>query len=355
MILLQNVYYMLSYAFSVLREDGYKSIATEEFEHIDELYAAILERGITSQIKQGLGRDYVEHHEKLSSLRGKIDISDSLKSQSLLRHRLVCSFDEFSVDTPMNRIVKSTVELLLRSGISKKRKKTLRKLLMYFSEVQTVDLRRVNWRVRYDRNNQTYRMLIAICYMASKRLLQSRREGSFRAMDFFQTDEDMPRLYEKFILEYFRQEHPELKAHAPMVEWTLDDGFSDMLPTMRTDITLEAEDTVLIIDAKYYTNNTQQRFDSHTIHSGNLYQVFTYVKNKQVKVGSETKVSGMLLYAKTDSDIQPDATYSMSGNSIAVRTLDLNQPFPEIRAQLDGIADLYFPMSSALPPLPMSQ
>ena len=30
----------------------------------------------------------------------------------------------------------------------------------------------------------------------------------------------------------------------------------------------------------------------------------------------------------------------MSGNQIGVRTLDLDRPFEEIRAQLDGIADM---------------
>lgn len=33
MIRIQNIYYMLSYAFQVLNEDGYKQVATEEFEN----------------------------------------------------------------------------------------------------------------------------------------------------------------------------------------------------------------------------------------------------------------------------------------------------------------------------------
>ena len=37
---------------------------------------------------------------------------------------------------------------------------------------------------------------------------------------------------------------------------------------------------VLIIDAKYYANTTQAQYDKHTLHSNNLYQIFTYVKNK---------------------------------------------------------------------------
>ena len=54
MIRVQNIYYMLSYAFQVLNEQGYKQVATEKFENIAELCAAILIKGVSSQIKRGL-------------------------------------------------------------------------------------------------------------------------------------------------------------------------------------------------------------------------------------------------------------------------------------------------------------
>ena len=133
MIPIQNVYYMLSYAFQVLNEQGYKNLATEEFNNTAELCAAILAKGIASQLKRGLGREYISQTEALSTLRGKIDIAESIKTQSLLKQQLVCSYDEFSVNSYMNRVIKSTVELLLRSDIAKSRKKELRKLMVYLS------------------------------------------------------------------------------------------------------------------------------------------------------------------------------------------------------------------------------
>ena len=81
----------------------------------------------------------------------------------------------------------------------------------------------------------------------------------------------------------------------------------------------------------------QERYDSHTIHSNNLYQIFAYVKNKDVQ--NTGNVSGMLLYAKTDEDISPDCTFEMSGNKISVKTLDLNTDFKHIAEQLDAIVE----------------
>lgn len=118
---------------------------------------------------------------------------------------------------------------------------------------------------------------------------------------------------------------------------------SDMLPVMQTDIMLSRGDSILIIDAKYYSNIMQTQFDTYSIHSGNLYQMFTYVKNKEIEL-TDTKhvVSGMLLYAKTDETLLPNQNYHMSGNKISVKTLDLDCDFGKIAEQLDEIVDEYF-------------
>ena len=342
MIRVRNLFHMLAYAFSALTEQGYRAVATEDFDNAAELCAAILERGVSLQLKRGLGQEYVNRSEARSCLRGTIEVTESVKSQAIWRRQLVCSYDEFSVDTTMNRVIKATVALLVRADISRVRKQSLKKLMVFFADVRDIDLHRVDWNMRYDRNNRTYRMLMAVCWLVVKGLLQTQSDGATRMMDFFD-EQRMCRLYEKFILEYFRREHPRLRASASFVEWALDDGMSEGLPAMRSDITLSARGRVLIIDAKYYAATMQRNFDKRRVHSGNLYQIFAYVKNKQAvleRAGESIEVSGMLLYAATDEEVQPDFTYRMSGNQIGVRTLDLDRPFEEIRAQLDGIADM---------------
>lgn len=335
---------MLSYAFQVLNEQGYKNLATEQFENTADLMAAILAKGISIQIKRGLGKEYISQTESLSTMRGKIDIAESIKIQSLLKKQMVCDYDEFSTNGTMNRIIKSTVELLIYSGnISTKRIKELKKLMVYFTDVEKINLYTVNWNMHYNRNNQTYRLLISVCYLVVKGLLQTNSDGTNKLMDFVD-EQRMCRLYEKFILEYYRKEFPEITANASKIDWQLDDGIGDMLPVMQTDIMLTYNEKILIIDAKYYSHTTQSQYDTHTLHSGNLYQIFTYVKNKEVELADRPhdKVSGMLLYAKTDEAVLPDNDYLMSGNKISVKTLDLNCEFSRIAEQLNKIIEQYF-------------
>ena len=104
---------------------------------------------------------------------------------------------------------------------------------------------------------------------------------------------------------------------ASQIPLAVDDDFTKMLPVMQTDIHLQKENDVLIIDAKYYSHTTQSQFNKNTIHSNNLYQIFTYVKNKEYTFKDEKhRVARMLLYAKTNAEIQPDQTYQMHGNQI---------------------------------------
>jgi len=337
MIRIQNIYYMLAYAFQILKEQGYSNVATEEFENTADLLSAILVKGISIQIKRGLSREYVEEIEVLSGLRGKIDVTDSIKKQTLIQQRLVCNYDEFSVDSYKNQIIKTTAELLMRYDIPLPRKKELRNLMLYFKDVKTLDPYSINWNIQYNRNNQTYRMLISICYLVIKGLLQTTSNGQLKLMTFLD-EQRMCRLYEKFILEYFKKEYPQIKTAASQIDWALDDGIGTMLPTMQSDIMLSYEGRTLIIDAKYYSHTTQVQYDVHTLHSNNLYQIFTYVKNKAVEGGS---VSGMLLYAKTDEEIQPNQQFKMSGNNICVRTLDLDCDFTQVSSQLNNIADAF--------------
>lgn len=343
-IFIKNIYYMLSYAFTTLNQGGYEDIATEEFENMHNLFAAILAKGIGRQLKQGLYREYLNRKDDTVIVRGKIDMPGIVRNRIARKRVLTCEYDELSENNFLNQILKTTVVLLLRHArVDQEYKNDLKKEMLFFSNVDTVDPASIRWSaIRFRRDNSTYRMLISLCQLILEGMLLTTDSGEYKLATFVD-EQRMSRLYEKFILEYYAKECPQVIATASQIPWALDDGIGTMLPVMQSDIMLTRGNEVLIIDAKYYTHTTQSKYDVHTLHSNNLYQIFTYVKNKDAELGERPHtVSGMLLYARTDEATQPDNVYQMSGNQISVKTLDLNREFSGIASQLNAIVNEHF-------------
>ena len=223
-ILIKNIYYMLSYAFQTLNQSNYEEIAAEKFEDMQNLFAAILAKGIGFQLKQGLYREYRNCQEDLSVMRGKINMQGTIRNKMSRRQLLACEFDELSENNLLNQILKSTVLLLLKHGNVKARyKDDLKKKMLFFSAVDTLELTSVRWSaIRFGRNNQNYRMLISICQLLAEGLLLTTEQGEYRLAAFLD-EQRMCRLYEKFILEYYRKHFPQLSVTASQIPWALDD------------------------------------------------------------------------------------------------------------------------------------
>ena len=173
--------------------------------------------------------------------------------------------------------------------------------------------------------------------------MQTNSDGVTKLMDYMD-EQHMWSLYQNFIFQYYKKHYPGLKVSSSQIPWFLDDDKKEMLPVMQSDIYIQRDNTVLIIDAKYYKNITQVQFGKHKFHSAHLYQMFAYVKNCEYHFADEkNSVSGMLLYAKTDEFIEQNHVYQMHGNKISINSLDLSLPFEQIAMQMDEIIKTHFP------------
>lgn len=272
---------------------------------------------------------------------GKIDINGTIAQRMRNNQQIACNYDELSENNTYNQILVTTASMLIRhSDVKKDKKSQLKKLMLFFQQVQLIDIHTIRWNaLRFDRNNRNYRMLMYLCYFILDGLLMTTEEGQYKLRDF--SDEHMNRLFEKFVLEYYKRHYPDLKPNAAKIGWNVVEQETDasILPIMQTDILLNLNERKLIIDMKYYGRTFQSQYDKKTIHSGNLYQIHTYVT--EYDKGHTGKVDGMLLYAKTQESIVPDGQIKMnSGNTIYFRTLDLNQEFKDIEKQLKEIIQI---------------
>lgn len=336
-ILIRNIYYMLAYAFQELRQNNYVEIEGESFDDIYDLFAEILARGISYQLKQGLYREYVARNESMQTVMGKIDINGTIAQRMRNSQKIACNYDELSENNTYNQILVTTASILIsHSDVKKERKSQLKKLMLFFQNVQPIDIHSIRWNtLRFDRNNRNYQMLLYICYFIISEWLMTTEEGKFKMREF--SDDHMCRLFEKFVLEYYKKHHSELKPCAAQIEWNIDKEMStaNILPIMQTDILLTIGKRTLIIDTKYYGHTMQQQYGKNTLHSQNFYQIQAYVNNYDV--GHTGKVDGMLLYAKTQEEVVPEEEIPFrDGNVYYFKTLDLNTDFDSIRRRLDS-------------------
>jgi 5-methylcytosine-specific restriction enzyme subunit McrC len=283
------------------------------------------------QLKRGLPGAYKTESAELTIPRGKIDFQTTVRRQTQIRRRLVCEFDEFTEDTPGNRLIKCAVTQLLRQeDVSAGQKHYLKFLRSSLSAVSDTNYLKIP---PQRTGGSEYITLVNICGFLLEGLLM--KTGGGIQMRKWLTDERMSALYQRFLLEYFRRHYPEFNARAAKIEWDMTD-IPQYMPEMISDVFLTYGGKTLIIDAKFYSRTLTEHFGKKTYHSNNLYQIYTYVKNAdKTQSGS---VSGMLLYAKTDENITPDSDCVIGGNKISVKTLDLSQPFAIIQSQLKKIA-----------------
>jgi 5-methylcytosine-specific restriction enzyme subunit McrC len=197
-IFIKNIYYMLSYAFTTLNQGGYDDVATEEFENVHNLFAAILAKGIGRQLKQGLYREYLNRKEDVTEVRGKIDMPGTIQNFITRKRVLTCEYDELSENNLLNQILKTTVMLLLRhTKVDQEYKNNLKNEMLFFSNVDTIDPSTVRWSaIRFQRNNSTYRMLISLCQFILEGMLLTTDDGEYKLASFVD-EQRMSRLYAK--------------------------------------------------------------------------------------------------------------------------------------------------------------
>lgn len=347
---LRNVFYMLSYSYRELRRGGKIDLADEDFENAMDLFAGILCRGVASLVRRGLTRDYVGKTEPLAFPRGKFEIAETIRSRSLNYRKIVCSYDEHSEDTPLNRIVKAGMRTLCANDdVDPGRRGKLRLMIDYFGGVSDIDLMAVRWNdIRYRREDEPYRLLIFICRIVADCAFITETSGE-RGLNEFIDDQLMYELFEVFLGAYYKVEHPNLDVSTQKrIGWDIDGGLGALgaedarfLPDMRDDIHIEEPGTrsTLIMDAKWYQKPTPEgKYGSERVRSSHLYQILAYVKNF-AKTESVDRVSGMLVYPENDHRLMLE--YPVGGNFIWVRSVNLDQEFPLIREELEGMLETW--------------
>jgi len=337
---IRNIYYLLCYAWNRLDEGNIVDVSGVDTTELADLFATVLINGARHLLRRGLDQNYEAHEEELSSIRGRVDVARSARRMLFSHGKAYCQFDELTVNTLPNQILKSTMRCLI--GVPELDKDLRKKLNVLHRDLRGIDdipLSRLIFRkVQLHSNNRFYKFLLNICELVLDSWLVDEKTGKYKFRDFIRDDGKMARLFENFILNFFKTERSDLDVRKERIYWVAEsetDPELRLLPTMETDISIRSSSHTLIIDAKYYSQTLQSYFDSKSIHSANLYQIFAYLKNLELRGGNDANAEGMLLYPVVDREIRE--SYNLHGHTIRISTLDLSREWKDIRAELLGL------------------
>lgn len=333
---IQNLYYLLSYAWDVLPEAELVSADVSPEMRLQDLLASVLRRGVARLLKRGLDRAYVEHVEEIAGVRGRIAVGESLKRTTFNRARAVCRFDELSPDVAHNRIIKSTLRSLAAvRGLDHELALELRELYRRMPDVRETRVTAQSFRrVTLGRNTAFYRFLLDVCEIIHRNLLVEEGGTGTLFRDFTRDDDEMARLFERFLLRFYAHEQTSYAVSAPRFDWEAQ-GRADhlaYLPQMWTDIVLRNETETIVIDAKYYTRALTEHMTKATVRPGHLYQIFSYMSHLARSRPDKSAVRGILLYPRTTETVAVDV--ALFGHPFRAVTINLDQPWSMIRSDL---------------------
>lgn len=342
---IKNLFYMLCYAWNVLSIKDEILVGLDDYNDAYNLLGRVFSYGISKLIRSGFHRSYIPQEDELHTLRGKINVQESINKQSSQRNKLVCNYDEYSTDDIFNQILNYTISALIKNpNVDKRIKHELKKQKMFFVGIDEIAPTKINRkRILFNRNNITYKLLISIAIMLYDNTSINEEDGKQVFKDFLR-EEHMQTVYEKFLLNFYAMHlnKSKYRVYAPKFTWLkskdIEDKWDDigdaddLMPELRTDIVIEnkKDNIQFIIDAKYYKEAMviSHRSQSKKFRRDHISQVFTYMANSPF----EGKKRGALMYP-TVVDVL-DAQSNTKVGYIFVRSINLNRDWREIEQDL---------------------
>jgi 5-methylcytosine-specific restriction enzyme subunit McrC len=334
---IQNLFYLLLYAWDTLDEAETLAITPEPETRLLDLLAAVLNRGMDYLLRRGLDRNYLGQREAIPGIRAKLDLTGTIKANMLSRAHAVCEFDTFSHDVVHNRILKATLRRLLQTRcLGSRLRDPLRATYHRLHEITDIPLALRAFRsVHLHRHNGLYRFLLDVCLLLHQCLIPDEATGELIFRNFVRDERRMRGLFERFVRNFLRREQASFHVEAESLRWELTIGSpADLafLPSMRTDVTLRRPGRTLVIDAKFYREPFQQHRGRWTVRSSHLYQLFAYLRNLAARGQGAAEIDGLLLYPQASRGL--DLTYHIHGHRVRIRTINLNQPWIQIHNDL---------------------
>ncbi len=347
---LRNIWLLFLYAADLVQFKDATKVEAESARNLPELLARLLTRVVQQRLRRNLSRGYQPRHAVLSRVRGRIDVLATASGQFLEQGRVVCKFEEHTLDTPRNRLVRAALEYLavrLEIPDAVHECKALSQLMEYMGVGRQKPSRAELAIDQVSRNETADLLMLGLAKMVFEAFIPSEEVGQSNAVVADADVHLVRRLFEKAVANALRiqlQPFGWQVLHGRKLSWPVQEaseGIYAHLPGMQTDIELvhHARKHKLVIDTKFTSIYTSSQFKNEVLRNGYLYQLYTYLRTQEeATLGQGWRSEGMFLHPLCGETL--NAYVDIQGHRMKFMTIDLMSSAEEFEQQLLNLGEL---------------
>jgi 5-methylcytosine-specific restriction enzyme subunit McrC len=278
--------------------------------------------------KQGLKAAYIPIENNEHFYKGKLLASQNIKYNIVHHERFVVRYDDFNINRPENRLIKSTLSFLLRITNDDRNSQNAARLLTFFESVEYSKSYDSDFSKCFiDRGMNHYDRILSWCRVFLKGNSFTAFAGSEVALALLFP---MEKIFESFIASKIRKHiGNDVTLRTQDNRYSLFDKPSRAF-TLRPDIVLEAHGEIFVLDTKWKLLSENSR--NNGISQADMYQMYAYSKKYDAK-----KI--VLIYPCSDLVNQNDISYTSNDNvKVDISFIDLRNVDNDIE---DLIAKLF--------------
>lgn len=347
---LRNIWLLFLYAADLVRFKEQFEGTVETASDLPELLGRLLVHVVEQRLRRNLSRGYRTKRTVLSRVRGRIDILNTTTAQLLERGQVACVFDEHTMDSPRNRLVRAALDRLAMRVDDPDTAHRCRRLSGDLGRMGISNRRPVRTELATDqigRNETTDRIMVVLASMVFEVTIPNDAVGHSHLPRADANEHLVRRLFEKAVGNALRMElqpHGWRVSQGRRLSWPLEShslGLPAMLPGMQTDIELyhPVGQRKIVIDTKFTQIFTNSQHRENVLKSGYLYQLYAYLRTQEHQ-GDLTRYSseGMLLHPEVGGHIVEHMT--IQGHVLHFRTIDLMASAADFEGQLRSIVHI---------------
>ncbi|WP_222861234.1 McrC family protein [Maritimibacter fusiformis] len=252
-----------------------------QFSHLLDVFIEDFCNHVKSALRGGAIARYSERTENFNAIRGRLELTEHLRTNAFDRSHLLCRFDERSIDNPYNQAQKGVLRMLLGFALSPRTRAMVATFLHRFDEVSD---RRVTvsdvGALRFDRTIRQWELVFSRAHWLLSGLYPDVRTGDATGSALLF---NMEKLFERVLGLRIRQRCQAQDGGRLSVG--LQGPVKDLATAgfqLRPDIAIQSEGkTVAILDAKWKRLDLAE--PNSGVSSGDAYQMNAYASRYRCK------------------------------------------------------------------------